>query len=125
MLEITRFRGGFRRLAITELGSEQQCCSCGEFWPADEEFYVVRERSLGYECKACISERRKKATNYLQSATPIVRAGAELVAQPGQAAVRRPVDAGSSIVVGRAADRGSIREAVRLAGGEINRGTVQ
>jgi hypothetical protein len=67
VLEIRRFRGGFRRLAITELGNEQQCRNCGEFWPADEEFYVVRNRSLGYECKACISERRKKATKYLQS----------------------------------------------------------
>jgi hypothetical protein len=60
VLEIRRYRGGFRRLAATELGDEQQCRSCGELWPADEEFFVVRERSLGYECKACISERRRK-----------------------------------------------------------------
>jgi translation initiation factor 2 beta subunit (eIF-2beta)/eIF-5 len=44
VLEVRRYRGGFRRLATTELG---------------DDFYVVRGRSLGYECKACISERRQ------------------------------------------------------------------
>jgi len=61
VIEIRRYRGGFRRLALTELGNEQQCRRCGELWPADEEFYVVRNNSLGYECKACISERRRKS----------------------------------------------------------------
>jgi hypothetical protein len=54
----TRSRGGFRRLIETELGEEQVCMSCGESWPTDKEFYVVTATSMGYECKACTSERR-------------------------------------------------------------------
>jgi hypothetical protein len=67
MLEVRRFRGGFRRLAITELGDEQLCRCCGELWPADGEFFVVRERSLGYECRACIHERRSHGTSTMRS----------------------------------------------------------
>ena len=55
-----RIKGGFRRMAETELGEEQWCGSCGEFWPTDDEFFVVTATSLGYVCKACISERRRK-----------------------------------------------------------------
>jgi hypothetical protein len=64
VIEVRRYRGGFRRLAATEQGDEQQCRRCGELWPADEEFYVVRDSSLGYECKACISERRQQHVEF-------------------------------------------------------------
>jgi hypothetical protein len=55
-----RIKGGFRRLIETELGEEQVCVSCGESWPTDKEFYVVTATSMGYECKACTSERRPR-----------------------------------------------------------------
>jgi hypothetical protein len=55
-----RIKGGFRRLIETELGEEQVCMSCGEAWPTDKEFYVVTATSMGYECKACTSERRPR-----------------------------------------------------------------
>lgn len=57
--ELKRFKGGFRRIAETELGEEQRCRSCGEWWPADQEFFLVTATSLGYDCKACLRERRR------------------------------------------------------------------
>ena len=53
-----RIKGGFRRMLDTELGTEQLCCSCGELWPVDPEFYVVTATRLSYECRACTSERQ-------------------------------------------------------------------
>jgi len=53
-----RIQGGFRRMLETELGHEQLCPSCGEFWPLDREFFVVTRRGVSYECRACIAERR-------------------------------------------------------------------
>jgi hypothetical protein len=55
---LTRFKGGFRRMIETELGEEQFCGSCCEFWPADAEFFNVTKESMGYECKACQIERK-------------------------------------------------------------------
>jgi hypothetical protein len=54
-----RVKGGFRRLVVTELGEEQLCGRCGELWPTDPEFYPVTLTSMGYECRACTSERRR------------------------------------------------------------------
>jgi hypothetical protein len=42
----------------TELGEEQFCGSCREFWPMDSEFFNVSERSVSYECKACLIDRK-------------------------------------------------------------------
>lgn len=53
-----RVMGGFRRMALTELGDEQLCPSCGQLWPMDREFFVVTRAGVSYECKACIQERR-------------------------------------------------------------------
>ncbi len=53
-----RVRGGFRRMAETELGDEQLCTACGELWPLDNEFFAVSGRGISYACKACIKERR-------------------------------------------------------------------
>lgn len=43
--------------ASTELGIEKRCCSCGEFWPADVEFFnpmpSARDK-LTPRCIACI-----------------------------------------------------------------------
>ncbi len=58
-VSLKRVKGGFRRLVVTELGEEQLCSTCGECWPTDSEFYPVTETSMSYECRACISERRR------------------------------------------------------------------
>lgn len=52
-----RINGGFRRMAVTELGDEQLCMSCQELWPLDQEFFLVTGKGVSYECKACIAER--------------------------------------------------------------------
>jgi hypothetical protein len=64
-----RIKGGFRRMLETELGEEQLCCSCGEPWPIDPEFFVVTATFLGYECKACTADRRAARTNRMQQHT--------------------------------------------------------
>lgn len=53
-----RVRGGFRRMAETELGAEQMCMTCKELWPFDKDFFVVSGPRIGYECKACIKDRQ-------------------------------------------------------------------
>lgn len=53
-----RVLGGFRRMMETELGDEQYCASCHEFWPLDREFFLFSRTSVSYECKACIEERK-------------------------------------------------------------------
>lgn len=42
---------------VTELGEEKRCMSCGEYWPADSEFFeVMQSRRDGWSprCIACI-----------------------------------------------------------------------
>jgi hypothetical protein len=49
-----------RSRAITELGEEKQCMCCGEYWPADVEFFAAQRSSkdgLSPRCIACIKER--------------------------------------------------------------------
>lgn len=49
--KVTRFRE-------SELGLECRCSRCGEYWPADEEFfYMLRGKPHCY-CKACYIEHR-------------------------------------------------------------------
>jgi hypothetical protein len=45
---------------VTELGSEKQCISCGEYWPADVEFFEARVATrdrLSTRCIACAKEK--------------------------------------------------------------------
>ena len=42
-----------RRHIESELGDEIQCAKCGEFWPADKEFFYVSKGRLHSWCKAC------------------------------------------------------------------------
>jgi hypothetical protein len=45
---------------VTELGEERRCMSCGEFWPADTEFFDFKMSSrdgLSMRCIACIRAR--------------------------------------------------------------------
>lgn len=53
-----RVLGGFRRMLETELGEEQFCAGCEEFWPLDQEFFVFSRSSVSYECRACTEERK-------------------------------------------------------------------
>ncbi len=46
---------------VTELGSEKRCMACGEYWPADTEFFEVRIAArdrLSTRCIACAKEKR-------------------------------------------------------------------
>jgi hypothetical protein len=56
-----RIKGGFRSILVTELGQEQICGACQQAWPLDGEFFIVTRNSIGYQCKACISERTRQA----------------------------------------------------------------
>lgn len=40
----------------TELGTEAQCSLCGEYFPADSEFFFSAKGKLHSWCKACYSE---------------------------------------------------------------------
>ncbi|WP_020656111.1 hypothetical protein [Massilia niastensis] len=45
---------------VTELGNEKRCRVCGEFWPADHEFFEPMRSSrdgLTPRCIACIKAR--------------------------------------------------------------------
>lgn len=45
---------------VTELGSEKRCMTCGEYWPADREFFEVMRSSrdgLTPRCIACIKAK--------------------------------------------------------------------
>ena len=57
-----------------DIGLEQQCSSCGDWWPADAEFFYVRadrRRQLASVCRACTvhyqrhynRRRRQERTN--------------------------------------------------------------
>jgi hypothetical protein len=55
---LRKSKGGFRRIIETELGEEQYCASCDEFWPTDSEFFSVAGPRLSYVCRACTVERK-------------------------------------------------------------------
>lgn len=45
---------------VTELGEEKRCLCCGEYWPADAEFFDTMASSrdrLTPRCIACIKAR--------------------------------------------------------------------
>ena len=48
------------RFIFTELGLEKRCSTCGEFFPADTEFFfsqASRPEGLSTYCKACYLDR--------------------------------------------------------------------
>jgi hypothetical protein len=55
------------RWQTTEIGREARCIKCGEFWPADLEFFYFKKGVPHSWCKACYTqwkrERRKDAKN--------------------------------------------------------------
>lgn len=63
-----------KRFVTTEIGLEKKCGRCGEYWPADGEFwYSEGTRGLSKWCKACYEEwrkeRRKRKEENAQSQT--------------------------------------------------------
>lgn len=46
------------RLRQTELGLEQRCPRCGDYWPADTEFFYSNGTRLMSACKACYIAHR-------------------------------------------------------------------
>lgn len=40
----------------TELGLEKRCSACGDYWPADPEFFYPKGGRLASQCKACFRE---------------------------------------------------------------------
>lgn len=54
-----------RETRNTELGEEVRCASCGDFWPADKEFFYFSGGKPHSWCKACYlnspSSERKRA----------------------------------------------------------------
>ncbi|MBZ0104005.1 MAG: hypothetical protein K8H84_00090 [Sulfuricella denitrificans] len=52
------------RFIFTELGLEKRCSTCGEFFPADTEFFFSqksRPEGISCACKACIVEGKIKS----------------------------------------------------------------
>jgi hypothetical protein len=46
--------------ADTEIGVEKRCMSCGEYWPADTEFFETKISSrdgLSARCIACVKAK--------------------------------------------------------------------
>lgn len=41
---------------ITELGKEKRCYRCGDYWPADREFFYYRNGKPHDMCRACENE---------------------------------------------------------------------
>lgn len=67
---------------FTELGEEVQCSLCGEFWPADEEFFYFSHGRPHSYCRSCYlthpsvaekrlrdAERKRQARGAAESAT--------------------------------------------------------
>ena len=44
-----------------EVGEEQLCPRCDEWWPADPEFFYVHRGRTVLTCKACCAERGRRA----------------------------------------------------------------
>ncbi len=47
-------------ITVTELGTEKRCMACGEYWPADVEFFDIMVSSrdgLTPRCIACIKSK--------------------------------------------------------------------
>lgn len=53
---VKRLRQG--RACLTELGLEQRCPHCGEFWPWDSEFFGLtgQQDRLQSWCRSCMNE---------------------------------------------------------------------
>jgi hypothetical protein len=70
-----------RETRITELGEEVQCTKCGEFWPADAEFFFFSNGKPHSWCKACyksdpkVVAKRQRECEALKAERVRARAG--------------------------------------------------
>ena len=58
---------------VTELGTEKRCVKCGEFWPAEPEFFQRnRDNPDGLDnyCKDCRQQARIKTQQTLNAQLP-------------------------------------------------------
>ena len=59
-----------QKFIFTGLGKEKLCKKCGEYWPADEEFFFKGNDSDGLHswCKACVinNKRIQRQSNHRQ-----------------------------------------------------------
>lgn len=49
-----------RKTKMTDLGLEIECCKCGEFYPADTEFFYAQKNTkygIHSWCKACYEQQ--------------------------------------------------------------------
>ncbi|WP_428718548.1 hypothetical protein [Undibacterium curvum] len=56
----------------SELGEEVKCAKCGEFWPADSEFFFMNKGRPHSWCKACYQNDPKiiaKTQRFLDKAS--------------------------------------------------------
>lgn len=65
------------RYRVNEDGeTEKLCIRCGEWWPADKEFFYLAKYhghdGLSYWCKACYLERRKELKQIREESKSVV-----------------------------------------------------
>lgn len=52
--------GRYSMSRLTDIGQEKRCLTCGEYWPADGEFFEPTKKTrdrLTARCIACIKEK--------------------------------------------------------------------
>ena len=52
--------GRFCMSRLSDIGQEKRCLTCGEYWPADSEFFESTKKTrdrLSARCIACIKEK--------------------------------------------------------------------
>ncbi len=83
-----------RETRNTELGEEVRCASCGDFWPADKEFFYFSGGKPHSWCKACYlnspSSARKRAKYVEQQRAARAEARAEKAANAQECPEARP-----------------------------------
>lgn len=59
-------------LCCTELGMEQQCKTCGDWWPLDRTFWHVNgsRGRLKAHCKDCACAQQRAKQGYLEPTSP-------------------------------------------------------
>jgi hypothetical protein len=56
--------------AVTELGDEKRCLTCGEYWPADYEFFEPMRKSRDGLSTRCIACTKAKTWQFSRAVTP-------------------------------------------------------
>ena len=56
---------------LTELGEEKRCLTCGEYWPADHEFFELRPKSRDGLSPRCIACTVAKTWQFTRAVAPL------------------------------------------------------